>query len=473
MSIDQTTLDSIALPDELRTVVGDFSFIDGVPSLDSVSSLYDVLDLLRGVEAFLVAMPGAALSAMRNGVRGIGMTSTATVGITDPRANSTSLYLTPNTDTTYAHAFLDLHADGPVVIEAPPKSLCVVDDFWFRYVTDMGIAGEDKGAGGKYLIVPPGHDEPLPDGYLVRPTPTFTNWAVFRALEGVPAIKTIKIYPLAKAADPPPTRFVDITDTPHNTVHANDFTFYEEVDAIVQEEPLDSLDPERRGILAAIGIVKGRPFAPDDRLRGILAKAAPLGAAIARALVYQPRDPDSYYYEGSSWKQAFVGGSYEFLRDGARLLDARALFHYFATVITPAMAAASVGAGSQYAYTAEDSDGGWLDGAKDYRLHLPPGVPAKNFWSVCVYDTQTRSLLRTDNPYPSVSSLDPKTVTNPDGSAEVYFGPNPPSDGSANWIQTVPGKGWFVMLRLYGPLESWFDKSWRPGEIEPVAGKRS
>ncbi len=183
-------------------------------------------------------------------------------------------------------------------------------------------------------------------------------------------------------------------------MHANDFSFYEEINTLIQEEPAEALDPERAGQCAAIGIVKGQPFEPDERMRRILSQAAPLAAAAARAITYKPRDPAAYLYPGSAWLSAFIGGSYEFLRNHARLLDARAQFHYFATVITPAMAAARVGTGSAYAYTAMDANGDWLDGGRTYRLTLPAGIPAKNFWS---------ALLRPDplaagdrDPYPSV-----------------------------------------------------------------------
>jgi hypothetical protein len=214
--------------------------------------------------------------------------------------------------------------------------------------------------------------------------------------------------------------------------------------------------------------VHGQPFAPDARMRRILAQAAPLAAAAARALAYAPRDPEAYIYPDSQWLHGFIGGSSEFLRQHARLLDARAQFHYLATVITPAMAAAHVGTGSAYAYTVKDATGAWLDGARDYRLRLPAGIPARNFWSVDLYDTQTRSLLEVDDPHPSVVSLDPAVRANDDGSVDLFFGPTPPDGRESNWVQTVPGKSWFTILRLYGPLEPWFDKTWRPGEIEPV-----
>lgn len=458
----------ISLPDQVSTPLGTFDFFDGVPLPDSVRTLYDGLDFLRGVEVFLNAVPGASLVAMRKGFRSIGLDGLNTMAYTDPRANSGSYFLTPNTETTYATMFIDLHG-GPVVIEPPVNSLCVVDDFWFRYVADMGIAGPDQGKGGKYLFLPPGFDGDVPEGYFVYRPPTFTNWAVFRALDGVEAIKRTLVYRLADAPNPPPLSFVNVADKVFNTVHANDVSFFYEIDEIVQEEPADSLDPERAGQLAAVGIVHGDRFEPDERLRGILDSAAKTAAGISRALVYFPRDPEAFVFEGSSWKGAFIGGSYEFLRNHARLLDARTQFHYFATVITPAMARAQVGAGSAYVYTAEDRQGQILDGSKTYRLTLPPNPPAKNFWSMDVYDTQTRSLLQTDTPYPSLMSLSGTVYEETDGSIELWFGPTAPVGREQNWIQTVPGKSWFPMLRLYGPLQPWFDKQWQPSGLEEVS----
>ena len=460
-------LEAVSTPAVLDTPLGTFELVDGVPPPQTVVKLYDALDFIRGVDVFLNMVPGASLVAMRKGFRSIGLTGDNQVGYTDPRANSGSYFLTPNTETTYGSMFFDLNATGPFVIEPPKQSLCVVDDFCFRYVTDMGIAGPDKGEGGKYLFLPPGYDGKVPEGYFVCRPLTFTNWVVLRALGGVPAIKETRVYALADADNPPPTEFVNIADFHFNTVHANDFSFYEEVNMIVQEEPTTALDPERAGQLAGIGIVHGHPFAPDERRRATLDTAAHAAAAISRALAYAARDPEAVIFEGSSWLNAFIGGSYEFLRNGARLLDARTAFHYFATVITPAMAHAQVGAGSAYAYTARDANGDLLDGAKAYTLTLPADPPAKNFWSVDVYDTQTRSLLQTDNPYPSVMSHGDTVVANDDGSYTIWFGPQAPPGHERNWIQTLAGKGWFPMLRLYGPLQAWFDKTWKPGEFDP------
>ncbi|WP_208818308.1 DUF1254 domain-containing protein [Streptomyces marokkonensis] len=462
------TLPSISMPDRLETVFGAMDFFDGLPLPDAVAHGYDALDLLRGIEVFLNCVPGASMVAMRRGLRAIGIDS-RTIGCLSPRCSSEPLILTANTETTYGMTCLALDQDGPTVIEAPGNSLCFVNDLWQRHVTDMGIAGPDKGEGGRYLFLPPGHDGDVPEGYFVVRPATFSSWVLLRALNGTEGLLQARIYPLSEAADPPEQRFLNFAESDFNTIHANDFTFFEEIDTLVQGEPPEALDPERAGQLAAIGIVPGTPFRPDERMRSILDTAARIASGIVRTLCFKPRDPGFYVYPGSSWKNPWPSHNHEFLSaEGARLLDARAVYHYFAAGTSPAMAAAAVGAGSQYAYTAEDSTGALLDGGRSYTLTLPGGIPAKNFWSVTAYDPQTRSLLRTDDPYPSVNSLSDAVRAEDGGETVIHFGPTAPQGREANWVRTVPGKGWFVVLRLYGPLESWFDQSWRPGEIEPA-----
>jgi hypothetical protein len=459
-------VETLRTPDALESPFGTLRFFDGVPLPETVDTIYDALDLMRGIEAFLNCMPGASLVAMRRGLRSCGVTGRS-IGYTDPRANSGSLFLTPNTETTYGTTFLDLRAWGPTVVEPPPMGLCVVDDFWFRYVADLGIAGPDKGQGGKYLFLPPGFDGEVPEGYFTYRSPTFANWIVLRALGGVPDMRKARIYPLSEADAPGENEWVNVAELASNTIHANDFGFFEELDELIQEEPAEALDPERAGQLAAIGIVKGTPFAPDERRRRILDQAARIGAGMARATAYAPRDPDAVIT--GSWKEAFVGGSHEFLRDGARLLDARAMFHYLATVITPAMAHAQVGAGSAYAFTVRDAAGEVLDGSRTYRLRVDPDPPARNFWSVDVYDTQTRSLLQVPStPYPALASNSGTLQANDDGSHDLYFGPEPPAGRESNWVETLPGKSWFAILRLYGPLEPWFERTWTLNEFEPL-----
>lgn len=464
--ISAQVLASLGSAAKVETPFGVMEFFDGVPLPATAAVSYDALDLLRGIDAFLNCMPGASMLAMRNGLRSVGARSNV-IACTDPRSTSAPVVLTANTETTYGTTFLDLKADGPTVVEAPPNSLSFVDDLWQRYVADLGIAGPDQGQGGKYLFIPPGYDGDLPDGYFTFRSPTYSNWIVIRALAGLDSLLTTRIYPLAAAEDPPETAFVDFAGSCFNGIHSNDFTFFEEVNSIIQEEPAGTLDAERAGQLAAIGIVHGQPFTPDAHRRAILDQAAKIAAGLARTLLYKPRDRAAYFYDDGSWKTAFVGGSHEFIADGARLLDCRTMMHYVGTGITPAMTHAAVGVGSQYAFTAEDATGAWLDGARTYTLTLPAGIPAKTFWAIDIYDTQTRSLLQTGNPYPSINSRFSDVHAEDNGDTIITFGPAPPPQPGVNWLQTIPGKSWFPILRLYGPLQPWFDQTWRPGEIQP------
>jgi len=228
------------------------------------------------------------------------------------------------------------------------------------------------------------------------------------------------------------------------------------------------MDPITLGYFASLGIVKGKPFAPDARMKAILTEAAAVGDATARTITYKNRMKEAYFYPDSAWMTAFIGGSYKFEENNARILDAYSMFFFYATGITPAMSERMVGKGSQYAAAFVDSKGAPLDGGKTYKIHMPPNIPVNNFWSFTVYDNQTRSMLQTDQQFPSVGSLTKGLQINDDKSVDVWFGPKAPAGKETNWVQTVPGKGWNTLLRLYGPLEPWFDKTWRPGEIELV-----
>jgi hypothetical protein len=470
--------EKIRTPDSVETRIGTLKFFDGFPAPETTQKVYDNLDFLRGVEVFLNFVPATSMEAIRLGLADIGVIKSNQAILFDQLMDSNPLFLTANTDTVYCFAMLDLEKDGPTVVEIPPG--CgpgTVNDAFFRFVVDMGIPGPDKGKGGKYLILPESYKGPEPEGYIAARTSCHVNAVILRGflVDGKTDASTkmfkegLKIYPLSKAGNPPGMEFVSASKKIFNTVHANDFDFYLELDHVFQKEPLEFIDPELRGLAAGIGIRKGKKFAPDDRMRKILAESAAVANATARAIAFRPRDPRAPLYEKSQWRTAFIGGDYRWLDgDGmaGRNQDARTLFFYCATVNTPAMAAKMIGKGSQYAYACTDKDGNYLDGAKNYRLRIPPNVPAKDFWSVVLYDPQTRSELQTSQPFPSKNNKRDALAVNADGSVDLYFGPKAPAGKEKNWTQTIPGKGWWTLLRLYGPLEPWFDKSWRPGEFE-------
>jgi hypothetical protein len=467
---------SVTTPDSVATSIGTLEFFDGVPTDGTVEKVYDNLDLTRGVDVFLNMLPGVSMYGMREGNRGEGSDRANKVAIFASLMDSRSLYLTPNTSTLYAWSFLDLY-DGPTVIEAPTGMLGFFNDMWFHYMQDIGAAGPDQGKGGKYLVLPPGYQGDVPDGYFVVKSRTYGVWnfmrAEFKGNDPAPGAKNLeqnlKIYPLSRAGNPPPTEFIDVSTVAYNTIPPNDFSFYEQLNELIQQEPIESLDPERRGQAAAIGIVKGQPFNPDDRMKAILTEAAAIANATARAIVWHPREAAARIYPDtdSAWVMAYAGKDVFFEKDGARNLDARTMFHYAYTGVTPAMATPHVGKGSDYGIVYLDANKQAMNGAKTYKLTIPADPPVADFWAVTIYDSQTRSMLQTDQQFPTVGSQSDGFEQNADGSYDVYFAPEAPRGNENNWLQTIPGKSWFALLRMYGPLQPWIDKTWRPGEIEP------
>ena len=495
---------SIRTPNEVQTRIGTLEFVDGFPTVQTQKLVYENLDFVRGVDAFLTTISGASLVAMRRGLESVGVADNATVGIFRRFMDSHSLFLTGSTESVYTLTWLDLR-NGAMVVKSPPNTLGVLDDAFFRSVTDLGTAGPDEGNGGLFLFTPPDYDGQISELYFAYESRTYGNLLMWRGFAGggdpVPAVSQIEtdtqIYPLEidfdeverqaverskRAAaneevpgeqdevvdleDEDETRFVDLSGKAFNTIHSNDASYYRELDEMIQREPTSAFDSRTLGLLASIGMQKGKPFAPDAGMHDTLADAASVANATARALLFRPRGSDAFFYEDSNWYTAFVGGDDEFLRGGSRLLNARTMFFYVATMVTPAMVEKKVGVGSQHALAATDSSGDYLDGGKSYSLTLPANVPAKGFWSIVVYDPQTRSMLQTPRTTrPSLSSQAGTLLPNPNGSTTIFFGPEPPLGREANWIQTVPGKGWFTMLRLHGPLEPWFEKTWRPGNI--------
>lgn len=463
----------IAAPDEVETRLGTLRYTDGVPDAATTQKVFEQLDFQRGVEAMLMTLNGASMWAFRHALRTFGPDNQTAI-IWEQRMDSKVLLLTPNTTVVYCFAWLDT-SEGPVVLEYPPSTLGIIDSFWFNYVGDLGPAGPDKGEGGKYLLLPPGYDGDLPDGYHIMRSETYGNWLVARGFlvdgDAGPAVSNIKenlrIYPLADREKRPAMNMVDVSGEDFNTIHTTDFSFYEEINDIVQEEPASAQVPEILGMLASIGIEKGKPFDPDARMKQTLIEAAAVGTAAARSILYRSRD-DFAAYPDSGWEEGFPAGSYQFLQDGVRMNDQRVRFFFFATGVTPAMIQKMIGVGSQYMMGVRDAAGHHFDGSKTYRLNIPTDVPAKQFWDVTIYDLQTRSLLQTDQEYPGIASTNEDLQRNADGSWDLYFGPEMPAGQEGNWLQTIPGKGWHSLFRLYAPLEPWFDKTWRPGEVELI-----
>lgn len=481
--VSKYVLGSISTPDKVKTSIGTLKFFDGAPLPKTSEKVYDYLDTMRGVDSFLKGMPGASVDALIKGNHELGAVQAHQVLIFDKLMDSHSLFLTGNTSTMYVMPTLDLERDGPTVLEAPTGMLGAFNDAWFRYMQDIGPAGPDKGKGGKYLVLPPGYKGKIPDGYFVVRSKTYRVWVFMRAsiAKGLDVAEknvkqNLRVYPLSKKDNPPNMEYFSGSGKSFNTIHANDYSFYEHLHHIIDAEHIGMLDPETRGLFASIGIEKGKPFAPDVRMKSILEDAIKIANAAARSIVWHPRvngtmkGVEVYPGDDSAWLMAWVDKNVFFNGKETNTMnsDARVMFHYPYTAVTPAMAVSVPGAGSDYGMAFVDSQKKVFDGSKTYRLHLPPNPPARDFWALTMYDNQTRSQLQTSQPFPTIGSQTKGLKKNKDGSYDIYFGPKAPKGFENNWLASVPGKGWFVGLRMYGPLQAWIDKTWRPGEIELV-----
>ena len=502
-------------PDKLDSSIGTLEFTDGAPTQATADKVWDTLDFNNALSVYLNSYGGASAYAIRQGFIDAGIEDNSVL-IFESLMDSKSLFLTANADTVYYLSAIDL-SKGPMVIEQPSDAVGTINDMWFTWIIDIGGPGPDRGEGGRYLIVPPGYDGPLPEGgFFIGHSKTdhvlYAARAYLKDNDPKPAVDNIKanlkIYPytpggvgssiatalegglrLEQTPPAPETKFIDGSGMAFNTIPPSDASVFDVINANVQAEPATSYDVELLGQMAAIGIVKGQEFKPDARMQKILADAAAVGSATSRALNWMPREELGWtYYPDSYWANMLWRGGANFETPppminkdgtfaplpatGARTLASRTAFYYGYTLSSPGMIMRLPHVGSQYLMGFLDAKGEVLDGAKTYKVTMPKDIPAAAFWSFTLYDNQTRSMLQTPQGYPrsgSQSYPSPAAEAAEDGTTTVWFSPEQPEGvARGNWIQTVPGKGWFTLLRLYSPLESFFTKEWRLSEIEVV-----
>jgi hypothetical protein len=454
----------------------DYRFQGSYPTAATVRKAYDDADLVRAIQAYKFFYPTVSIGATWEGNADAGLIANKMWMLL--LGNPHQTVLTPNSDTPYTGANIDLGI-GPFVVEMPAGAvMSVVNDMNQRYVMDLGLPGPDAGKGGKHLIVPPGYTGAIPPGYFVGHSTTNRVLLLVRAIppEGddeaaIAKLKSVKAYPLNRPAGWPEMKWLAIGERPGKFTpfdYEQGIGYWKRLHEMIDREPPFEAYRMNYGELAVLGIEKGKPFKPDARMKRILEKAAKLANAQMRVQSFADRTPERRAWRDRQWEWASLRSENGIFDLPARKdLIAREKWFYQAAIESPAMFRRDANAGSLYWLGTRDKSGKYLDGAKTYRLRVPLPVPARLFWSVTAYDAATRSELRTRQMKAALRSM--HELAHVAGSAvDLYFGPKAPKGAEDRWIRTEPRKGWFVYFRIYGPDKPAFDGSWKPGDFEKI-----
>jgi hypothetical protein len=454
------------------TRIGKLTFESGYPSQQSIEKLYDEMDFQRGCQAYLWGIPAVGINEWRKAHFDVfGAKNGEMLSYLD-FAEKLGI-LTPNYTTPYILTFIDLEKSGPFVVELPPGLMAgMIMDTWQRVLADLGVVGLDQGKGGKFLILPPGHEKVGAPGYFVVQSPGRIVFAGVRLLDAdkekairelIPGIKT---YSWSKSGTGRPMGVRHAGDKKWSQMPPHGMAYWDSLNDVVQLEPVMDRDRLILAQLRFLGIEKGKEFKPDERQKEILEDAAVVGEVMAKANTSDKR-VEPAFWPGTHWKHALVV-SVDQRKPGFDQLDERAAWFYEAVAVSKAMLSETPGVGQRYIAAYKDAQGQWLDGGKTYKLHVPANPPVKQFWSVTAYDEGTRQMVVSGQGRPDISSRKEDIAKNADGSIDVYFGPKAPTGKESNWVQTVPGKGWFAYFRFYAPTAPFFDKSWALPDILKV-----
>lgn len=458
-----------------------YAFQRGFPTDETVKQAYDDADLERAIQAYKFFYPTVSGAAIVRGNESVGVVPNKVFGIVDCAPEQ--LVFTANSDTPYGPLMLDLSI-GPLVVELAPGPLIVCSmDINQRWVADMGLPGPDAGKGGKHLLIGPDYQGDVPkSGFYVHRASSNRQIVGARSLPvagdvkgAKERLKTIKVYPLNPTPDWRDPQWLDITGQPQDgtpVAWEDNIEFWEVLHQTLESEPTYAGYHNEYGELAALGIEKGQPFKPDARMRAILEEAAHVANAQMRVQSFGDRRPERLTWKDRQWQWASL--RYEdgdFNTHDHLDLEAREKWFYQAIGASPAMFRRDPQAGSLYWLGLRDDTGAYLDGGESYRLNVPLPVPGKLFWSVTVYDTDTRSQIQTDQQKAALRSMFELKDSSGE-SVDLYFGPTAPRGPEKNqqrrWIKTLAGKGWFAYFRIYGPQQPAFDGSWKPGDFESV-----
>lgn len=452
------------------------ALVGGYPTPETIRAAHRDAVLTRAITAYRFFYPTVSGAALFRGNEAVGIVDNRVFGMLDARPHHAGF--TFDSDMPYGRVQLNLR-DGPIVVALPAGPLVTsAIDINQRWVADMGLAGPDAGKGGRHVILPPDHHGEVPSGHHLWHSPTFRVLVSARALPldgdfhgAMSLIRSIEVRPAAPPPDWTEPRWLDLTSIPHDMSPfrlETDIGFWRLLHEVVDGEPPLSEYHAFYGELAALGIEKGKPFEPDEQLRALLTEAARLGRVQMCVQAFADRRPDRVVWPDRRWEWvALRPGNGDFDAESHADLVAREVWFHQAIGASPAQFRRQPGSGSLCWIAARDADGEYLDGRHHYRLTVPLPVPATHFWSVTVYDAETRSQIQTDQERAALRSH--SELKDASGRAvELHFGPDSPAAGRTWWVRTIPGRGWFTYLRVYGPEQGAFDGSWRPGELERV-----
>ncbi len=458
-----------------------YNFKRGFPAdAATIEKAHAATSLRRAIEAYKFFFPTVATEAVIQQFIPHGAVPNK-FGIIMPQ-DPEQQFSVANQDTPYIISVFDLR-DGPIVIEVPEGPFMgLMNDHHMEWFGDMGVIGPGKGKGEKDLLVPPGYDKEIPDGYHPFYSKTWESVMAMRVVvnsgsyeEAVELAQKIKVYPLSEAGKPSNYKIINVKGqaAPLPMLKwEKSMDYWTQLHAVVDRETARPKHRAMLGMLAEVGIKKGQPFKPDARMKRILTEAAATGFGEMNVAFFANPRPERLIWEDRLWESVPLSGpldpeTREFGDANHRDLLANDHYFFMAWGTSAGIGRRQVGQGSLYFTGLKDSAGTYLDGGKNYKLNIPGPVPAKLFWSVTVYDSETRTIINSGQGRGAVRTMFENPRPNADGSFDIFFGPDKPSDDREDhWIKTIPGKGWFTFLRMYGPEAPVFDGTYKLPDIE-------
>jgi len=444
-------------------------------------ALVDELYYQRAIHAYMTMLPALNVIGMRDGSEKEFGAGYNVLPIWKDRMDSRCWVPTPNADVIYSMSYLDLKQTGPLVVAAPPNVIGMFTDFFQRTITDVGAVGPDRARGGLYLLLPPDYDGEVPKSYFAFKSSTYNVFLFFRTVmkkgtsgpDPAPAValaQQTRVYPLfTPEKDVKPMEFPNGSGKRINMMYPTDNTYWTKLKEFVDYEPVSAIDPEVRGVLASIGIVKGQTFEPSPGQEELLKKAVETAPKMILALRQLGRpDGRNRYYTDRQYENSWAGATADWMQNSYLDVNQRASFFQIAYSSAPAMVMRTLDAGSKYPFTLRDADGNLLSGSNSYKLHLPKDPPAALFWAVTAYNITDGTMVAAPQLMPSINGFN-NVAANPDGSIDLYFGPTRPAVApESNWIQTVDGRAFLVALRLYGTETEFYDQTWKPDDVVKI-----